>query len=61
MQSCAFVGLNYSNLNEMQGMENMKQATNVTRALRRREILENSLSKNTWQKGVDKINKSQDI
>ena len=59
MQSYAFVGLNYSNLNEMQGMENMKEATNVTRALRRRK--ENSLSKNIWQKGVEKINKSQDI
>jgi hypothetical protein len=45
----------------MQGMENMKHATNVTRALRRRGILENALSKNVGQKGVDKINKSQDI
>jgi len=42
-------------------MENMKQATDVIRALRRRGILENALSKNVEQKREDKINKSQDI
>jgi hypothetical protein len=31
----------------MQGVENMKYATNVTRALRRKGILENALSKKT--------------
>ena len=42
-------------------MEDMKHTTLVTRALRRRGILENSLSKNVGQKGEDKINKFQDI
>jgi hypothetical protein len=42
-------------------MENMKHATNVTRALRCRCIIENALSKNEGQRGVDKTNTSQDI
>jgi len=41
----------------------MKYATNVTRALRRRGILENALSKkkNVGQKVVNKLNESQDV
>jgi len=39
----------------MQGMESMKQATNVTRVLKRRGILENALSKMYGRKEWTKL------
>jgi hypothetical protein len=42
-------------------MENMEHAINVTRTLKLKRILENDLNKKVWQKGVNKINKSQNI